>query len=311
MLLGVGVLLAVAALPVTVVRLSGLDGVTPAVQVVGFTPLAGVVLAGATLLLLAVALPLRGPRWPAAVAVGALLLHGWWLVPQDVPAAVSPGDTPVTVMSVNARFGQADPGRVVDLVEDHGVDVLLVQELTPELLEGLSESGLPALLPEAVTTVRPGPDGTGTWSRWPQERLPAPGTTFATVRTVVAVPDARPLTVTNAHTWPPLPGTVDLWRHDHALLLASVAEGADPQLLAGDLNATRDHGRFRALTATGLRDAAARQVSARTWPSNQAWPPLLALDHVLVDPATGVASVDRFRIDGTDHLAVVAEIAVG
>jgi len=225
--------------------------------------------------------------------------------------AVSSGGTAVTVMSVNARFGNADPEQVVELVDDNGVDVLLVHELTPGLAAGLAGSGLALLLPEAVTTVRPRAEGTGSWSRWPQERLPAPGTTFAAVRSVVAVPGARPLTVTNAHTWPPLPGTVDLWRDDHALLHEALVEGADPQVLAGDLNATREHSRFRALRATGMRDAAARQVWSPTWPSNQAWPPLLALDHVLVDPATGVASVERFPVSGTDHLAVVAELVVG
>ncbi|WP_380165142.1 endonuclease/exonuclease/phosphatase family protein [Jannaschia sp. R86511] len=308
-LLAVGVLPAVGALPVTLVRLLGRDGVTPVAQVVGLTPFAGLVLLVAVLPLLVVAFPLRGPRWPAAVVVCALLLHGWWLVPRDVPAAPADG-TSVTVMSVNARFGNADPGRVVELVRDNGVDVLLVQELTPGLAAGLEASGLTGLLPEAVTTVRPGPDGTGTFTRWSQDRLPAPATTFATVRSVVTVPGARPLTLTNAHTWPPLPGTVDRWRDDHRLLLEAVSEGPDPQVLAGDLNATRDHARFRALTATGLRDAAARQVWARTWPANQLWPPLLALDHVLVDPATGVDQVQRFPVDGTDHLAVVAELTV-
>ena len=83
--------------------------------------------------------------------------------------------------------------------------------------------------------------------------------------------------------------------------------------MAGDLNADRDHAAFRDLLATGLRDAHDERGRglARTWPERF---PLLHLDHVLVRDGAGagiaVLDVREVEVPGSDHLAVVADLAV-
>lgn len=334
LLLAAGMLLVVLALPVTLARLSGLDSWTPTVQLVGLAPLATGLLVAAVVLLVVLllvvllpAVPGRGATTPGRrdrrsvrvplvallVASALVALHLSWLLPGPPTRPVAAG-TVVTVLSVNARFGGADAERVVDLVRERDVDVLTVQELTADLADDLDRAGLGDLLPHAVRVERPGPAGAGTWSRWPQRELPAPPTTFTTLRSVVTVPGpVGALTVTNVHTWPPLPGTVQRWRADLAAVTALAADTDGPHVLAGDLNATPDHSRFRALVGTGLVDTAAGrgQVWRPTWPSDQPWPPFLALDHVLVDAGITARTVERVEVAGTDHLAVLAVIDAG
>ena len=86
-----------------------------------------------------------------------------------------------------------------------------------------------------------------------------------------------------------------------------------PLVVAGDLNADRDHALFRGLLDTGLWDAhdSVGRGLARTWPSAL---PLLHLDHVLVRDGQGgqlvVTAVREERVPGSDHRAVVTDLAV-
>ncbi len=84
------------------------------------------------------------------------------------------------------------------------------------------------------------------------------------------------------------------------------------RVLAGDFNATFDHAALRAVLGLGYDDAACAVGRGLAW----TWRPLrlrfprLALDHVLVDPRIGVASVDLVPVAGSDHRAVVAELVL-
>jgi endonuclease/exonuclease/phosphatase (EEP) superfamily protein YafD len=98
---------------------------------------------------------------------------------------------------------------------------------------------------------------------------------------------------------------------------ADLAELPGPQhgvlrVLAGDFNATLDHGALRRVLALGYRDAA-RTVGLglrATWTPLRSPHPRLTLDHVLVDPQVGVASVTLVPVAGSDHRAVVAELVL-
>jgi hypothetical protein len=47
-----------------------------------------------------------------------------------------------------------------------------------------------------------------------------------------------------------------------------------------------------------------------TWTPLRSPQPRLTLDHVLVDPAVGVATLDQARVPGSDHRAIVAELVL-
>ena len=83
------------------------------------------------------------------------------------------------------------------------------------------------------------------------------------------------------------------------------------RILAGDFNASLDHAAMRRLLDRGYKDAAA-QVGAGlipTWPANKRIPPIITIDHVLVDHRVGVKAVSVHDVPGTDHRAVFAELS--
>jgi hypothetical protein len=158
-------LLAAAFVAVALLRLMSIDGNRWTVALVALTPY---VLAGGVLLGL-FALLLR--RW----AVGGLVL----LVAVLLLAAVAPRaigksrpygtGTELRVLTANLYVGRGDATTLVDLVRDYRVDVLSVQELTPEAAAALDRAGLAAELPYRV--FRPGPTSTGAGlaARYPLE----------------------------------------------------------------------------------------------------------------------------------------------
>ena len=97
----------------------------------------------------------------------------------------------------------------------------------------------------------------------------------------------RQVRVLAAHTLPP----VSVLQRRLAARACSTsptrcAARALPVVVVGDLNADRDHGAFRALLRTGLRDAADERGAGLqgTWPAGL---PVLHLDHVLVRDGAG------------------------
>jgi endonuclease/exonuclease/phosphatase family metal-dependent hydrolase len=232
------------------------------------------------------------------------------------PTKWEPGTRRLRVATVSMRLGEADPRAVVDLVTDHRVDVLALQEVTPGAAMALRAAGIGDLLPHShVIAARDGSPpaaGGALWSRLPVlERFAVAGR-FEQPTARLAVPGAPDVEVTAVHTKPPStsPRAVARWAADLAELPGP--ERGVLRVLAGDFNATLDHGALRRVLALGYRDAA-REVGLAlraTWTPLRSPHPRLTLDHVLVDPQVGVASVTLVPVAGSDHRAVVAELVL-
>ncbi|MCV7281824.1 endonuclease/exonuclease/phosphatase family protein [Mycolicibacterium flavescens] len=240
----------------------------------------------------------------AVVAVQAPLYSA-----DDAPAGVT-----VRFASVNLRYGEADATAVVTLAREQ-VDVLAVQELTPQLAENLAELG--ADFPFQVLQPRDGPAGVGIWSRYPMRA----GTSFdefwlGLLTARVRIPGAAAeTTVVTTHLSAPWPDPFEGWRQDVTRLptvlqqIAADAPGA--VLVAGDLNSTPDMREFRALLRDGYHDAAEQAGAGltRTHPADIAVPPVFAVDHILTRDATAT-SVRTVAVPGSDHRALIAEIVL-
>jgi endonuclease/exonuclease/phosphatase (EEP) superfamily protein YafD len=76
-----------------------------------------------------------------------------------------------------------------------------------------------------------------------------------------------------------------------------------PPVVAGDFNAVNDHGPMQALRRAGLKSAA--DVAGAGWlptyPANRPIPPLLPIDHVLINEDLTATSVTSFALSGSDH----------
>lgn len=311
------VLLVVPAAALTVARVVQPPG-GAWVRLVAFTPYA-LPLYLLALLLLAVAWARGQGRWRplaralAVVALAGAVMHAAWVVPAYVgsAAAASDGST-LRVMTANLMLGQASAERVVQIVRRADVDVLVLEEVDRQALARLRAAGLEHRLPYAAGRPAPGAAGTMVLARRPVRDAVRLATELGSYQVRVAG-----VTLVAVHPRPPT-GDVQDWVADHRAVRRAAYDRPGPAMIVGDFNATTDHQVMRELAGRGWTDAAT-STGARwqpTWPSdNQVSvlsldvPPLLALDHVLVNSRLRPVSSRTFTVDGTDHRALVVEVA--
>jgi endonuclease/exonuclease/phosphatase (EEP) superfamily protein YafD len=308
------------ALPPLVARAVGGEPPDPYPKLAALAPLAtpvafaGVVVAAAASWWLVLVL-----------SIPAVILLAWQLPPprrsghgtasalQHLPDP-GPGALTLRVLTLNVLGGSADPAAVVRAVEQHQVDVLLVQELTQGMVHRLADAGLDTLLPYCHPDSRPGPYGTGLWARWPLAPLPqVPGLVSAAPRARIQPVDGWPVTVTGVHPRPPVGHNVLRWQQELAAIRSALVDTDGQQVVAGDFNASRDHRPFRDLLAAGFLDCAdaarRRPWPGFTWPAGRGIPSVMRLDHVLVSRGSATVRVSRIiRVPGTDHRGVLAVI---
>lgn len=273
-----------------------------------YAPVVGVVLALAGLLL---------RRWPVVLcAVLATAVSGGALAPR-VLADGPPqgGGEPLRVLSINTYYGSASAEEIVRLVASNRVDVLSLQELTPELVAELDRAGLAAELPHRVFQAGPHATGSGLASRYPlQETSLVEGTANRQPSALVELPGGATVEVVAVHARYPMgKNTTPTWRSDMAALPDPV-DGAVPRLLVGDFNATLDHTPLRELVDRGYRDAAARTGRGwlPTWPEEGTLlPPPVTIDHVLCGGGLQARDFRVLPVPGADHRAVFTEVLVG
>ncbi len=305
------------ALVLTVARLAEGDGAWW-VRAVSFAPLA-VPLYAAALVLLVVRRVVGGRRGTVLVLVPVvgLVAHAWWLAPLFTGANPPPaaGAEPVSVMTANLRLGSADVTGVVREASRHGVDLLAVQEVTDPALALMEESGLADLYPFRAGTTGAGPAGTMLFSRAPVDDVVPLATELAGFTATVQLDDG-PWRVVVVHPQSPT-WSLPRWRSDHRLVLEAARE-VEADLVVGDLNATPDHAPLQALAEAGWRGVAelVNDGWQPTWPANGLErvlglpaPRVVHIDHVLVGERVAALRSDRVDVAGTDHTAVVAEVA--
>jgi endonuclease/exonuclease/phosphatase (EEP) superfamily protein YafD len=317
LLLGlVVVLLLVPAGALTVARVGQPPG-GAWVRLVAFTPYAFALYAIALMLLVLAWSRGRGPWRSVAgtctlVAVAGVVMHGFWLAPAYVGSAgPAPGGEPLRVMTANLMLGQAAPSQVVELAVREDVDVLVVQEVDDRSLARLRAAGLDEAFAHSAGEPAAGAAGTMVLARRPIRDVDALGTGFGGYQVAV-----EGVTLLAVHPRPPT-GDVAGWMQDHRAIRRAAYERAAPTMIVGDLNATTDHRVVRELIGRGYRDAATVAGSRwqPTWPADGELrllgvpvPPLLALDHVLVNGALHPVRTESISVDGTDHRALLAEV---
>jgi endonuclease/exonuclease/phosphatase (EEP) superfamily protein YafD len=313
------VALTAVAIPPLVARAAGGESPDPVPRLAALTPVAtpfavaGVAVAAVTSWWLALLL-----------SAPAVTLLAWQLPPARRPDEEATGGAPLPdagpevlslrVLTLNVKKGRADPVAIVREIKQHEVDVLVMPELTPDMVPRLADAGVDTLLPFRHLDPSQGPNGTGLWARWPLTPLPSvPGLVSAAPRARVEPVDGRPVTLTGVHPRPPLRLRARRWRQELAALRSALVATDGQQVVAGDFNASRDHRPFRDLLAAGFLDCAdaarRRPWPGFTWPADVRIPPVMRLDHVLVSRAGATVSESRvIHVPGTDHRGVLAVI---
>jgi len=251
------------------------------------------------------------------VLVGAAL-HAWWISPQFMGSRpdAGKGEPTLQVMTANLFRGAADPSIVIETASLERVDILVLQEVTPEALRELEEFGLSEAFPYRAGVPEDGVEGTMAFATYRIRGVEQLDTGFGSWSFDVVLPGG-PLRMYAVHARPPY-GDAKGWREDLAAIAKVAEEDRDLDLVVGDLNATPDHAEFRELIDLDLRSAAERANAGwqPTWPDNgektYGWftmPRLVQIDHVLVGRSMTATSSKTLSIKGSDHRALVAEVA--
>jgi endonuclease/exonuclease/phosphatase (EEP) superfamily protein YafD len=298
------------AVVVTVVRWAGVDQRTPFAQLVSVTPWLGVW----TALVLVAAAALRR-WWVVGLATLVVVVHLLWLAPLATGSPAKVAADPrrsLRVMTINAYLGRADADEIVRDVRAEHVQVLAVEELSSDLVTRLHAAGLDDALPYHVTAlVTAGPAGTGLWTVSPLSDTDEGTSTWFAMPSGVLDVGGSSVRVMAVHTAPPTVGETSVWMSDLRRIRDLLAADTGPELALGDFNATRDHSSFRDVLGDRFVDAAdAGDRLTLTWPTNRAFPPMVGIDHVVVDRGDRVQGVDVRRVHGSDHAALLATVTI-
>ncbi|ULE34297.1 endonuclease/exonuclease/phosphatase family protein [Mycobacterium sp. IDR2000157661] len=258
-------------------------------------------------------------RWVLTIVAACLaMVMLAVLAPRYIgPDEVGAPSVALRVVTANLGLGQADPRAVVALA-DVAADVLVVEEMTPQVAAAMSAAGLDAGFPHRVLDPQPMAAGIGVWSRHPiVASAPIGGYQMPMLRARITVPGVRfDTTVLAVHLAAPWVQPLRWFRGDIERLpstLRALARDAGPGavIVAGDLNATYDMRPFRALLDEGYRDAAEQAGAGltRSYPSRPWRPPVVGIDHVLVRNAVAT-SAQTVAVSGSDHRGLFAVVDI-
>lgn len=268
-------------------------------------------LGAATLLLTPVAF-MVGRRWIATAAVVAIVLQ---LAPLAWPRLDEPrfardcAGAQLRVATVNLWFRNADPARVLEWLQSHPADVVVLQEVTSAWEQALRATA--SSYPHRTLQPREDPYGIGVLSRWPISHLESVDFAHDGLPSLVATLDVagRRVQVIALHThWPVLPHL--FLARDAGLRLASerARDATMPTVLAGDLNLTPYAPAFSRLEQDSrLRDAFAGRLWRPTWQAGF-WPLALPIDHVFVPEGVCVVDASIGPAVGSDHRPVAVTL---
>lgn len=274
---------------------------------------------------LAVSAARRSRRTAGAFALAATVLVPWSL--EWLPVAIGRDPTAranLRILSTNVLAPSPSRPLAHEILRSDA-DVVLVQEASDEWWALLEEHGVLARFPhhvEETHSFREDYMGIAILSRLPileSEIENLAGTNVPMARVDVELANGARVRLYSVHTWPPYGSELlELHLRQMArlreLARADVRSGSiDAVVFAGDFNASPMSFQYRRLRDTGLVPAHERvgRGFATTWP-NLPWPfPPMRLDHVFVTGDVEVVSVREGVGEGSDHLPVFAELAIG
>lgn len=244
------------------------------------------------------------------VIVIAVAAAGIWVQAPLWRGGPPPSGATLTVLNSNIQVGAGDVDALAKLVREKRVDVLAIEELTPEAAQKVAASTIATDLPHSVVRPVAAADGTGLYSRYPLTSTASiPGFVLEGLTAVATVPGRGDVQLFAFHPMPPLdPATWSDELGRIGTVLQGVPEGR-PVIALGDYNATYDHVQFRRLLSGGYRDAG--QVAGAGWlptyPTDKTYPAMVGIDHILIR-GLGAADVARHDIPGADHKALLARV---
>jgi endonuclease/exonuclease/phosphatase (EEP) superfamily protein YafD len=256
----------------------------------------------------------RKAKWLAVLTAFGLVCNALAVLPYAdallKPTSLRTG-TALRVMTLNLRFGYADTDGVGVLVDEQAAQVLVLTEISQSSAAQLTEKLKKSLPYQAGTPdLDGGAAGTMIFSRYPLTVVDTAQTGYHSVAVEVADPAGR-YVIAGIHAVNPI-RCFESWLTDGSAIAAlTTRQMSSPLIVAGDFNATAEHLLLRRILATGLTDAVrqAGPVWSPTYPTDiPLLPPLIGIDHILLNSRFHANKTHTVPIKGSDHLGLVAEL---
>jgi endonuclease/exonuclease/phosphatase (EEP) superfamily protein YafD len=239
-------------------------------------------------------------------------------LPRDEPPPAS-----LRVATFNTYVGAPDLEHVLDLVDDHEPDVLLLQEVFPDRQEQMEEA-LAERYPTQVVVQSAGVGGVGVLSRYPVvdvRKVTDASANSRETQVVVLDVEGTAVQVVPVHLISPCPACGrslverielegDVRRAEMTAVIAALDEDL-PAIVGGDFNSTDRAEPYRRLAAAGFRDPQRERGEGMgfTWPNDGTIGPVLRIDWLLT---RGFEPVRAVVGEGgpSDHRPVVVDLAL-
>lgn len=244
----------------------------------------------------------------SVVCVVGLIVQTSWLAPHFV-GRIPQVEQPMRIVTLNVWGGRADASQILDTARD--ADVVVLTEANIWAVRALKEAGMEKEFRHRLTNMPDAVAGTAIYSRYPiideREILYSYQQRIVTLRT----PAHGDVTVVAYRPRNPTQGA-RVWSNEGRQMAQEIAPliGHGPLVMAGDFNAVNQHLVMQRFFDLGLQDAAVEANAGwlPTWPANRRFPPMVEIDHVLVAGGLHASSLTSFRVDGADHLGLIAEV---
>lgn len=268
--------------------------------------------------IVAVALFIAGRKWLLACVTVLVAVVG---IAVQIPLSIGNASAPpshidVRVLTANLRNGKADPEFFVKMAGENA-DLVAVQELTPLAAYKIGDAGMEDQFPYSATIPVKGAYGIGIWSRFPLDTFNEVNDDLTLLAVRLRIPHVKsdPVFASIHVRAPDTSHGFLVWQKSIAAarevfddLAGAANRGAT--IVAGDFNSTPEMSNFRQLLTNGFRTAVNRSgIFAPTFPDDRWFPPLLAIDHVLIKGATS-SSFDTFTVPGSDHRALLVTVEI-
>lgn len=247
-----------------------------------------------------------------------VIAHLVWLVPSYRPAAAQPFDVQhasrLRIASGNALASNQSLADWLNELRQTDPDVLLIQELSHELVTVIERSGLPVDMPYHAMTPQRGWPGMAVYSKYPLDDLELIKIGAAPLMVFTITYETQRLRVYHIHNMAPMKERQwQMWREYWQHVCDRLATETLPRLLIGDFNTTQHAQCYRDLLTAGLRSAHADRGrgSAKTWPNGKAaLIPPIRIDHALLSSGLACLKIEEGEGSGSDHRPLFIELAI-
>jgi endonuclease/exonuclease/phosphatase (EEP) superfamily protein YafD len=246
----------------------------------------------------------------------AVAISGWFAVSPArgvTPRPVWVGSADfLTIVSANLKFDNKTPAQVAPAIAARNAEVVVIEELTDAFVLEFERAGFVNNYPFRSLVPRPGGIGAGIYSKYPFANVRRTGSTKLP-EVDVSLPSGQTARVLVMHPLPPLSDAdADAWTNELSRLGArATKETKDPFVAIGDFNATRWQPAFGRLlhVYTDVHEAVGKGLSM-SWPQGAGIPPIVRLDHALVNDMAFPVAVDDFVVPGSDHRGFAVKLAL-